>query len=74
VRKLKMLLYYELENNSCEICGEKPSRACINEYRNKGRDFEEPILHYSCLEHALSIYKKLEDNRKEELVLSTSLN
>jgi hypothetical protein len=69
-----MLLHYELENNSCEVCGEKPARACVNEYKNKDRDFEEPILHYSCLEHALHIYNELENNEKEELVVNKSMN
>ena len=54
---------YELENNSCEICGEKPARASINEYKRKGNDFEEPILHYSCLDHLLQIYNKIEQNK-----------
>ena len=67
-----MLLRYELEKNSCEACGEKPARACVNEYKNKGRDFEEPILHYSCLKHVLNIYYKLENNEKKELVISNS--
>jgi hypothetical protein len=69
-----MSMYYELEKNSCEVCGEKPARACVNEYKNKGRDFEDPKLHYSCLEHALDIYNKLENNKKEELVISKSMN
>lgn len=69
-----MLLHYELENNFCEVCSEKPTRLCINEYKNKGIDFEKPILHYSCLEHALDIYNKLENNEKEELVISKYTN
>jgi hypothetical protein len=74
VRKIKMLLDYKLENNSCEVCGEKPSKACVNEYRNNGRDFEEPVLHYGCLNHVLDIYKKLENNVNEELIISTSID
>jgi hypothetical protein len=69
-----MLLQYELEKNSCEICGEKPTRLCVNEYKNKGIDFEKPILHYSCLNHILDIYYKLENNEKKELAISKSAN
>lgn len=42
--------------------------------KNKGKDFEEPILHYSCLGYALDIYNKLENNEKEALVISKSMN
>ncbi len=38
---------YELENNSCEVCGEIPAIVVgINEYKRKGKDFEKPLLHY----------------------------
>jgi|GEM_PF-3387493 hypothetical protein len=30
-----MLLDYELDNNSCKGCGEKPARTWINKYRQR---------------------------------------
>lgn len=51
----------EVENNFCEVCGKKPARASINEYKRKGKDPELPILHYSCLNHVLDLCNKIEN-------------
>ncbi|HZL24678.1 MAG TPA: hypothetical protein VFC05_15245 [Nitrososphaeraceae archaeon] len=50
---------YEVKDNSCDVCGEKPARASIYEYK-KNKDPELPILHYSCLNHVLDLYNKRE--------------
>jgi uncharacterized protein YuzB (UPF0349 family) len=55
---MKKELSYELKYNSCEVCGKKPARASIYEYKRKDKDPELPILHYSCLNHILDLYDK----------------
>ena len=56
---MKKEVSYEIKDNSCDVCGEKPARASIYEYKRKDKDPELPILHYSCLNHVLDIYNKI---------------
>ena len=55
---MKKEVTYDVEDNSCEVCGKKPARASIYEYKRKGKDPEIAILHYSCLNHVLDLYNK----------------
>ena len=54
-REMKKEVSYEVKDNSCDVCGKKPARASIYEYKRKDKDSELPILHYSCLNHVLDI-------------------
>ena len=58
---MKKEVKYEVKDNFCEICGKKPARASIYEYKRKGKDPELPILHYSCLNHVLDLCNKIEN-------------
>jgi hypothetical protein len=51
---------YKIENNSCEVCNEKPARATIYEYKRKNKEHKQPKLHYSCLTHVLDLSNKIE--------------
>ncbi len=57
---MKKEMKYEVENNCCEVCGKKPARAIINEYKRKGQELEQPLLHYSCLNHVLELCNRIE--------------
>jgi hypothetical protein len=67
----EMLSQSQLEDNPCEVCGEKPPRTSENVYTNKTKDLE-PIPHYTCSKHILDIYNKLNTNEIEELVIIKS--
>ena len=49
---------YKIENNSCEVCNEKPAWATIYEYKRKNKQYKQPKLHYSCLTHVLDLSNK----------------
>ena len=50
------MMKYELEKNSCEVCGNKPANAGVNVFHQDGTI---EILH-TCLNHVLEIYNKIE--------------
>ena len=55
---MKKEVKYEVKDNFCEVCGKKPARASIYEYKRKDKDPELPTFHYSCLNHVLDLYDK----------------
>ena len=69
--KEEMLIQSQLEYNSCEVCGKNLSRIYENIYTNKNKGLE-PIPHYTCSEHILDIYNKLNNSEIEEVVIIKS--
>jgi hypothetical protein len=66
-----MLFQSQLKYNPCEVCSEKLPRTSENVYPNKNKDIES-IPHYTCIEHILDIYNKLNKNEIGELVIVKS--
>ena len=70
------MMKYKLEKDSlssCEVCGEKPANAGVNEFYKDGTI----KTHHACLNHVLDIYNKIEiENTKvrAKLVANTSIN
>ena len=66
------MMKYELEKNSCEVCGNKPANAGVNVFHQDGTI----EIHHTCLKHVLDIYNKIEINNKvkAKLVANTSRN
>ena len=67
------MMKYELEKNSCEVCGNKPANAGVNVFHQDGTI----EIHHTCLKHVLDIYNKIEIENKKvkaKLVPNTSIN
>jgi len=67
------MMKYELEKNSCEVCGNKPANAGVNVFHKDGTI----EIHHTCLNHVLETYNKIEieiNKIKAKLVANLSIN
>jgi hypothetical protein len=54
---------FEIQNNICEICGEKASAGIIdNDYKNDGNN--QIRIRYSCQNHYLQVYKRIKEEER----------
>ena len=51
---------FEISKNICEICRQKATAGILDET-------QQIKIRYSCQDHYLQVYKKIKDERKEEM-------
>ncbi len=55
----------EIDKNVCEICGQKAVAGILDNYNNDNNDStNQTRIRYSCHDHYLQLYKKIQEERK----------
>ena len=54
----------EIDKNVCEICGQKAVAGILDNYNNNGNN--QIRIKYSCHDHYLQVYKKIQEERKNQ--------
>ena len=56
----------EIDKNVCEICGQKAIAGILDNYDNNEDSTNQIRIRYSCHDHYLQVYKKIQEERKNQ--------
>ncbi len=56
----------EIDKNICEICGQKAIAGILDNYDNDDDSTNKTRIRYSCHDHYLQVYKRIQEERKNQ--------
>jgi hypothetical protein len=59
----------EIDKNVCEICGQKAVAGILDNYNGNNDSNNQTRIRYSCHDHYLQVYKKIQEERKNSHLL-----